>query len=87
MNDFYKKSYIQCQKNFIYGKEDCTGNNFRRWCADTNTIKTEKQKNGKFKSKRKNLLVKEFCINYVITVLIKKGTENVVFLYNDFTTE
>ncbi len=44
LNDFFKMSYIQCQKNFIYGKEDNTGNNFRRWCADTNTIKTEKRK-------------------------------------------
>lgn len=32
-------------EKFFKRKEDGTGNNFRRWYADTNTIKTEKTEN------------------------------------------
>ena len=35
--------------------------------ADTNTIKTEKS------VRKKKSLVKKFCKDYIITVLIKKG--------------
>ena len=45
------------------------------------------RKDGKILLYWKTLLVKEFCKDYIITVLIKKELKNVVFLHNNFTTE
>lgn len=72
-------------ENFIHGKENNTVNLFPPVVRRYQYHKTEK--NGKILSERKTLLVNKFCTDYIITVLIKKELKNVVFTYNDFTTE